>query len=422
MSSTAHHSLIALCRAGKLKEALHILLTTLNPPKDYHVYLQLLQTCILKNALSEGKNVHSFIAHRRFSLAHLTDLYNRLIYLYVKCESLEDARKVFDQMKKRYIFSWNTIVAAYGRHGYSHEAVTLFHEMLRAGFQPNEFTLANVLGACAKIGGLEQGMGIHKRIMAGGFLSDDVVATALVDIILAACANAGDLEQGMDIHQIIKDRGLSSDVRVATALIGMYAKCGRLARAPRIVFKKMQLAGVKPNVVSWSAMIVGYAQKGSVRRALRALKRMELAGIKADSTIFASIVTACAKRAAWKQGIAKTRVLKQGMEIHQRIEDGGIMGDVRVATALVDMYAKCGRIDRARKLFDTMPQRNVVSWAAMIAGYAENGFVENALETLEQMQLAGVNPNSKTFCSILPACVRALKQGMKFEHSSKHNG
>ncbi|XP_059069664.1 pentatricopeptide repeat-containing protein At1g11290, chloroplastic-like isoform X1 [Cryptomeria japonica] len=447
-----------------LREALHILLTIHKPPVGNSTFLQ---TSIVKNALSQEKKVHSFIAHRRFAFATRLTFRNKLIYLYGKCGSLVDARKIFDRMRERDSVSWNTIIAAYRRHGYPQEAITLFHHMQQTGFQPDQVTFASVLPACAKMGALEQGMDIHQSIKDRGILSD-VVATALLDMyakcgsidkarelfdglpqrnvvswtamiagyaqngfvekaletfkqmqsagvkpnfmtiatILPACAKMGDLEQGMDIHRSIKDRGILSDVVVATALVDMYAKCGSINKA-RELFDRMP----ERNVVSWTAMIAGYAQNGFVEKALDTFKQMKLAGIKPNSTTFASILPACAKMGA----------LELGMDIHQSITDRGILLGIVLANALLDMYAKCGNMDKARELFDTMPQRDVISWTAMIAGYAQNGFVEKALETFKQMQLAGVEPDSTTFASILPACAKigALEQGMYIHQNIK---
>ncbi|XP_057873083.2 putative pentatricopeptide repeat-containing protein At3g23330 [Cryptomeria japonica] len=486
LPSTTHLNPTALCRDGQLKEALHILLTTHNPPENHSTYVRLLQTCILKKALSQGKKVHSFISHRRFAFATCTTFHNKLIQMYVKCGRLDDARKVFDHMKERDIVSWNMIIAAYRRHGYPHETVTLFHHMQETGFQPDQFTFASVFPACANMGDLEQGMDIHKSIKDRRILSDVVVATALVDMyakcrnidkarelfdkmpqrdvfswtamiagyaqnggsidkarelfdrmpqrdvfswtamiagyaqngfveqaletfkqmqlagvkpdsttfasILPACAKMGDLEQGIDIHQSMKGTGMLSDIAVATALVDMYAKCGKIDKA-RELFDRMP----QRNVVSWTAMIGGYAQNGFFEKALEIFNQMKLAGVKPNSTTFASILPACAKMGA----------LEQGMDIHQSIMEGGFLSDIVVGNALVDMYAKCGSIYSAREIFDTMPQRDVISWTAMIAGYAQNGLVENAVDTFKQMQLAGVKPNSTTFACVLYACSHA---------------
>ncbi|KAH9323955.1 hypothetical protein KI387_018594, partial [Taxus chinensis] len=115
----------------------------------------------------------------------------------------------------------------------------------------------------------------------------------------------------------------------------------------------------------WShgtAMIAGYAQNGLVEKSLEFFNKMQLRGVKPNSATFASILPACAKMGA----------LDQGMQLHQRIIEGGFLSDV-VLNALIDMYAKCGSIQKAHKLFDKLHHPNVVSWTAMIAGCAMHG-------------------------------------------------
>ncbi|GLJ53327.1 hypothetical protein SUGI_1137120 [Cryptomeria japonica] len=520
--STANLSVTELCREGQLKEALHILFTTHNPPADSSLYLQLLQTCIEKNGFSQGKEIHSFITDRGFAFATHTAFQNKLVNMYFKCGSLVDARKVFDDMEERDCFSWNAIIAAYRRHGYPQEALRMFHQMQRTGVQANQLTFASILPACAKMGALKQGMDIHQIIIECGFLSDVVVANGLIDMyakcgsihksrklfdkmpqrdvvswntmaagyayggvlnealrifketpqknvvswnlmiagyaqngfsekalqtfkqmhlaganpdsttflsILPACAKVGCLEQGVDLHQSIIESGFFSNVPVMNALIDMYAKCGSIHKA-RDLFNKMpqrdivswnvMIAGYaqsadldkasrlfkempQKDVISWNAIIAGYAQNGFTEKAMEAFKQMQMAGSKPTSTTFATILPSCAKMGA----------LEKGKHIHQSIIESGFSLDVVVASAMVDMYAKCGSIPKARKMFEKMPQRNVISWNTLISAYAQNGFVEKALQTFKQMQLAGVQVDSTTFVSMLPACAKmgALEQG-----------
>ncbi|XP_059067750.1 pentatricopeptide repeat-containing protein At1g14470 [Cryptomeria japonica] len=341
----------ALCRKGQLKEALHIMFTAYKPPEDFSTYLQLLQTCVLKNALLQGKNVHSFIAHRRFAFTTYPTFRNKLIYMYVNLGSLVDARKVFNHMEERDIDSWNSIIAAYRRHGYPHEAVSLFHQMQEMGFQPDQFTFANVLPACAKLGALKQGyaqngfvdkaLEIFKQMQFVGVKPNSTTFAS----ILAACAKMGDLEQVatalLDMYAKCGSIDKASELfnrmplKVATALVDMYAKCGSIGKA-RELFDKMP----QKNVVSWTALITGYAHIGLVEKSVETFKQMQLAGVKPDSATFASVFSAFAKMGA----------LKQGIDIHQSIKDRGILSNVIVASALVDMYAKCGSIVKAREL------------------------------------------------------------------------
>ncbi|XP_057870782.1 pentatricopeptide repeat-containing protein At4g02750-like isoform X2 [Cryptomeria japonica] len=464
--------------------------------------------------------------------------------------------KVFNDMTERNVVSWNVLVVAYRKHGCPHEALALFHQMQRSGLQPDHFTYASVLPACAKLGALEVGMDIHESVMESGFLSDVVVASALVDMYI----KCGSIHKARELFDIMPHRNVVSwnaiiagyaqngaldeavslfkemplpDVISWNALITGFAQNGFLDEALRLfnempernvvswnamiagytqngvldealkVFKEMpqrdmvswntmiagfvqngaldeairlfkemprrdvvswnvMIAGYaqhgildealmlfkempRRNVVSWNAMIAGYAQNGLLDEALRifqempqrdvvswnamiagyaqnelvedaleTFKNMQLAGVKPNNTTFASILPACAKMGA----------LEQGMNIHQSIIETGFLSDIVVESALLDMYAKCGSTDKACILFKKMHQRDVVSWNAMIAGYAQNGFFENALETFKQMQLAGVKPNCTTFASILPACAKmgALELGTDIHQSIIESG
>ncbi|XP_059066130.1 putative pentatricopeptide repeat-containing protein At1g68930 [Cryptomeria japonica] len=145
------------------------------------------------------------------------------------------------------------------------------------------------------------------------------------------------------------------------------------------------------------------AQNGFVDEAFEIFKQTQLEGVKPVSTSFASILSACAKMGE----------LERGMEIHHSIVKSGLLFNV-VESALVDMYAKCKSIYDASEVFDEMQQRDDVSWNAMIAGYAQIGFVEKALETSKQIQSAGVKPDSSTFVIIIQICATmgALEHGI----------
>eukprot|EP01018_Ginkgo_biloba_P019081 Gb_13190 [translate_table: standard] len=356
-----------LSKQGRLKEALHIL-NTMDQSVDSYTYVCFLQGCIKKKALSEGRQVHTHMTDKGFKPD--SSLQNTLVNMYAKCGSLVDARGVFDQMPKRDVFSWTTMIAAYTRHGLADEALTLFYQMQRAGIQPNRFTYASVIPSCAKLAALDQGMEIHHEINTSGFQSDIFLGNALLD---------------------------------------MYTKCGSLENA-RNVFDKMP----QRDALSWTVMIAAYARHRYAAEALLLFDEMQRAGIQPDSFTFASVLPACADLAA----------LEKGMEIHEEIIRYGFQSDVFVGNALVDMYAKCGSIEKARDLFDNMKQRDVVTWTAMISGYAQNGQDGEALKLFRQMQLAGVKANLKTFASVLPACANlaALGQGMELHKEIIRSG
>ncbi|XP_057841650.2 pentatricopeptide repeat-containing protein At2g22070 [Cryptomeria japonica] len=506
LPSTAHLNITALFREGRLKEALHFLLTTQNPPVDCSTYLQLLHTCIAKNALSrayrrhgfprealkmfyqmqatgvqpnklsfssilpacakvraleEGMDIHKSIVEGGF----LSDVVisTALVDMYAKCGNIHKAREMFDKMPMRNVVSWNAMLSGYAQNGDLEEAFRLFKEMPRPdsiswnamvagyaqnglvekaleafkqmqleGVKPDFKSFTSILPACAKMGALEYGLEIHKSIIESGFLSDIIVVNALIDMygkcgcmykarelfqkmmqrdviswtaIVSGYAQNGFLDEAWILFEEMPHRNVIS----WNAMITAYAQNGFFDEALRL-FKEMP----QPDVITWNAMVVGYTQNGFFEKALEMFTEMQMSGLKPNSTTFASILPACAKMG----------VLEQGIYIHQSIIESGFLSDVVVASALVDMYTKCGSIQKARELFDKISKRDAVSWTAMIAGYAQNGFFEKALETFKQMQLTDVKPDSTTFASILPACAKmgALEQGMDIHRSIIENG
>jgi pentatricopeptide repeat protein len=151
------------------------------------------------------------------------------------------------------------------------------------------------------------------------------------------------------------------------------------------------------DVVSWTTMIAGYAQNGHANDAVKLFRQMLLVDMKLDPVTITSVLPAVACLAA----------LQQGKEIHGYTIRRGILANVFVGSALIDMYAKCGNIDIAHKVFYQLPERNVVSWTAMIVAYGMHGLCDDALICFSQMQQAGMKPNHITFIGVLSACSHA---------------
>eukprot|EP01018_Ginkgo_biloba_P014934 Gb_01648 [translate_table: standard] len=279
--------------------------------------------------------------------------FNTMIAGYARCKNIGSARDLFDTMPARDVVSWTTMITGYAQHGFEKDALQLYGHMRQVGLKPDQFTFGSVLSACGNIPALEQGKQVHS-------------------------------------HAIITE--FESNVFVGSALVDMYAKCKSLEDA-RQVFNRMP----QRNIVSWTAMIVGYAQNGHGEEALKLFGQMQRAGLKPDEFTVASVVSACGNLA----------VLEEGRQVHLQIIRTGLESCVPVANALVTMYAKCGSIDDARNLFDKMPERDEVSWTAVIVGYAQHGHGKGTLKLFEEMLLAGMKPDHITFIGVLSACSRA---------------
>ncbi|XP_057816795.2 pentatricopeptide repeat-containing protein At4g02750 [Cryptomeria japonica] len=420
-------------------------------------YVRALQECIRKKSLGEGRQIHACISKKL--IAGNIILQNTLISMYVKCGSLVDARRVFDEIAKKDVCSWTVMIAAYARHGVPQQALSVFYQMQQnAGVKPNNLTYSAVLSACNNLEFLNQGMKIHQQIIKCGLASNVFVASALVD----KYAKCGKIDNARQLFDKMGQRDLVS----WNAMVSGYAQNGLMCEA-LMLFKEMPEKNViswnslvagyarngavdtalklfdempQRNVVSWNAMISGLSQNGLIDEALELFKRMpqrtvvswnaiisglaqngrgeeslqcfqemKEIGMRADFHTYGSILPVCGNMAA----------LELGVEIHEEIVRQGFESNVVVMTGLVDMYAQCGSLGKARQTFDKMHQRDVVAWNAMIAGYAMHGCAEEAFQLFEQMKSSGMSPNHITFICVLSACVHAglVDEGYQYFNS-----
>jgi pentatricopeptide repeat protein len=382
-------------------------------------FASILPACTNLVVIETGKKIHEKIIRMGFE----SDVFvgSALVDMYAKCGSMEDAHRMFDKMPQRDIVSWNALIAGYVQNRDSDEALGLFYRMRQVGVQPDQFSFASVLPACGNLALLEE---VHEEIKKRGFQSNAFVGSALIDMY----ARNGRLQVAREVF----DEMLECNVISWNAMISGYAQNGHLDEAMKL-FEQMP----KRDVVSWNAMVAGYAQHGLVDEAIQLFRKMPetnalswnavISGyvkhgqdeaalmlfyemlstdIQPNQFIFSSVLPACANLAA----------LEHGKRIHDQIARREFQSDVFIGSALVDMYAKCKSLEIARDVFDKMPQKDVVTWTAMTAGYAQNGQCEEALALFREMQLAGVKPDAETFATVLPVCANlaALEQGREF--------
>jgi pentatricopeptide repeat protein len=293
--------------------------------------------------------------------------YNCLISGYSKSGDVIAGQRLFDEMTERTVVSWNSMISCYANNGYYHEGLRIFERMQAERFCPNETSVATVLSVCAKL---------------------------------------RDLEMGLRVKKFIDENNFRMNMIVSTALLEMYVKCGAVDDA-RQEFNRMD----RRDVVAWSAMIAGYAQNGRPIEALELFERMKSEQIKPNDVALVSVLSACSQLGS----------LEAGERIGYYVESQGFVLNVYVASALLDMYSKCGNISKAHQIFNKMPHKDVVSWNTMIVGLAANGFGVEAINLYEKMKEIGVKPNDITFVGILTACTHArlLELGLGFFRSMK---
>lgn len=412
-------------------------------------YSYLLKACADNFDVKKGKEIHAQLILNGFSnnVYAMTSVMN----LYAKCRVIHEAYKMFDRMPERDLVCWNSVIAGFAQNGMSKRSLELFSLMQEEGQRPDLITVVSVLPASANIGDLRIGKSIHAYALRHSLESYVNVATALLDMYakcgsigtarrifdsmasrtvvswnsmidgysqsgnseealdlfqkmldeglkpsnvtimgaLHACADLCDIKRGQFVHKLVNELGLDSDVSVMNSLISMYGKCKRVDVAAEL-FRKLKVK----TLVSWNAMVLGYAQNGFTIEAIRLFCKMQEKNMKWDSFTLVSIITA----------VAELSVLRQAKWAHALAIRTWLHKNIFVMTALVDMYAKCGAVHTARKLFDGMDERHVTTWNAMIDGYGTHGFGKEAVELFDEMCKGSVNPNDVTFLCIISAC------------------
>lgn len=210
--------------------------------------------------------------------------------------------------------------------------------------------------------------------------------------MIKACADLSALSFGRVVHSHVFVSGHGLDSFVQAALVTFYAKSGDLVVA-RKVFDKM----TERTVVAWNSIISGYEQNGFANEAIGLFHRMRKLGVEFDPATFVSLLSACSQVGA----------LELGCWVHEYIVANEFKVNVVLGTSLINMYARCGNVSKAREVFESMNDRNVVAWTAMVMGYGMHGHGRQAIELFQRMRTHGPAPNYVTFIAVLSACAHA---------------
>ena len=284
--------------------------------------------------------------------------------MYGKCGALKDAQWVFDEMPKRNVVSWTSVIAGYSQHGQEIHAIKLYFLMQKSGLMPDQFTFGSIIRSCSSLSSIELGRQLHVHVIKSEFGS----------------------------HLIAQN-----------ALIAMYTKFGQIADALDV------FSGIKKkDFISWSAMIACFSQIGYELEALSHFKEMLSQGVyQPNEFVFGSAFSACGSRLQ----------PECGRQIHGMITKFGLGRDTFAVCSLSDIYAKCGLLDFAKTAFYHIERPDVVAWSAIIAGFAYGGDANEAMLCFSQMRLLAVSPDDSTVRSLLCACTSpvTLNQGMQIQ-------
>ncbi|XP_048426451.1 putative pentatricopeptide repeat-containing protein At3g13770, mitochondrial [Pyrus x bretschneideri] len=346
----------SLCSNGQLREAL-LEMAAIGLEMKFDGYYTLLNECVNRKAFREGQRVHAHMI--RTCYLPPVHLGTRLIIFYNYCDCLGDAGRTLDEMPERNVVSWTAMVSAYSKRRYASEALKLLVQMLRSGMEPNEFTFVT---------------------------------------IITSCTGALGLDLGRKIHSLIIRRNFESHIFVGSSLLDMYAKAGRIYEAQG-VFDCLS----ERDVVSCTAIISGYAQLGPDEEALELLRQLQREGMTSNYVTYASVSTALS-------GLAE---LDLGRQVHSHILCRELPSYVVLLNSLIDMYSKCGNLSYSRRIFDSMTERTIISWNAMLVGYSKHGMGKEVVKLFKLMKEENkVRPDSVTFLVVLFGCSHGgMKEG-----------
>ncbi|KAK9682354.1 hypothetical protein RND81_10G067600 [Saponaria officinalis] len=339
--------------------------------------------------------------------------------------AIEYAHQLFDQIPEPDAFLWNTMIRGSAQSQNPLKAVYLYTQMDRHSVKPDSYTFPFVLKACTRLGWVKMGQGIHGRITKFGYesnvssrntliyfhsnLGDISIArelfddTAKKDVVAWSAMTSGYARRGdMRNARYLFDKMPFKDVVSWNVMITAYAKRGDMEKA-RELFEQVPVT----DVVTWNAMISGYVLHGSQKKALEMYEEMRRTGQVPDEVTMLSLLSACVDMGD----------LETGKTIHSEILKMGPKElNVLLGNALVDMYAKCGKIGVALDVFHSMKGKDIPSWNSILGGLAFHGYAIKALELFLQMLREKIKPDGITFIAVLTACSHTgnVKQGREY--------
>ncbi|KAL5232109.1 hypothetical protein ABZP36_030885 [Zizania latifolia] len=382
-----------------------------NERSDIISIVNILPACASLKAVRQTKEVHgNAIRNGTFPDAFVG---NALVDAYAKCGLMENAVKVFNMMEFKDVVSWNAMVAGYSQNGNFEAAFELFKNMRKENIPLGVITWTAVIAGYSQRGCSHEALNVFRKMLLSGSAPNYVTIISL----LSACATLGAFSQGAETHAyslknclLTMDNyfgGDDEDFMVHNALIDMYSKC-RSFKGARSIFDNIPQK--ERNVVTWTVMIGGYAQYGDSNDALKLFMEMvsEPCGVAPNAFTISCVLMACAHLASLHMG----KQIHAYVLRHHRYEPSTYF----VENCLIDMYSKCGDVDTARHVFNSMHLRNAVSWTSMMTGYGMHGRGSEALDIFDQMRKSGFVPDDVAFLVVLYACNHSgmVDQGLEY--------
>uniref|UniRef100_A0A7N1A0T5 DYW domain-containing protein n=1 Tax=Kalanchoe fedtschenkoi TaxID=63787 RepID=A0A7N1A0T5_KALFE len=423
---------------------------------DTHTFPSVISACAGLLDIEMGESVHNHVKELGFG----SDVYigNALIDMYARLGDLGKAHTVFEEMARKDIVSWNSLIFGYSANEYWVEALEMYNQLRGIGIVPDLFSVSSVLPACGGVLAFNDGEIVHGLVHKIGIGKDVLVSNGLLSMyrkfgmlmefrrifdemivrdvvswntfvcglsesglfeesimffkrmvsvfkpdllaltsIFRACSNSGDLRLGKYAHDYMKKCGTVTDTVASNVLIDMYGKHGDLLSS-RNVFDQL----TSKDRVSWNSIISCYILHSCSEEWVKLFKMMKMK-TQPDSFLLVMLLS---------QGTHLGNK-SLGIQLHCELMKMGFDADIFIGNALIDMYAKCGNIEDSNYLFRTMKCRDNVTWNTMIVSSVHSGNCFRGMELAAEMRVAGVLPDATTMLCVLPLCslVAAKRQG-----------
>ncbi|CAO2167795.1 unnamed protein product [Urochloa humidicola] len=409
--------------------------------------------CAHARDIAAGVQVHACAV--RFGVDEDESVAAALVDMYAKCGRVDSSWRAFTLAPQRSVVSWTSIIAClvnHGLSGYQDTALVLFKkmlvlkvwptnatfscilkvfdvpELLPAGMQVHgcllkmgtevdtalgsalmtmygrcggvdeiprlacrirhdSFSRTSLLGAYARNGYSVEAVGVFREMITENMAFDQAAMTSLLQV----CSSMGHLRMAREVHCYALKTFFKLDTLLLNATITVYSRCGDITGA-KTVFNLMG----KRDIVSWTALLTGYAQNGLAQEVLLLFREMLRRGLGSPVFCITGVLRAC----------STTTNLAAGLQIHSRALKLGIDDDTSVENALVTLYASCGSVQIAWKIFNSISNRGIISWNSLLTSFSQHGNEVAAIQLFDMMQEAGVCPDDFTFAGLLSSCSR----------------
>lgn len=425
---------------------------------DDHTFPFVLKLCADFLFVEKGLEVHGSSIKAGFDYDVFVS--NTLILFYGSWGDLGSVRKVFDKMPAKDLISWNTVIRVLSDNDGGLESVSMLKGMfLVSGITPNAISIVSILPVCTSLEDETLVRLIHCYVLKVGLDGEVRIGNALVDAY-GKCGNFEALEgafneigdrnevswnslfgslayrgfhssaldsfrlmvkegvklssitvatmlpvlveleffsKGRELHAFSVKMSINTDVFVSNALMDLYGKWRRFTEASN-VFSKMSVR----NIVSWNTMIGNFAQNGHELDAIKHVRELQAHGELPNHVTLTNVLPACARLGS----------VIHGKEVHARSIRSESVFELFVSNALTAMYAKCGCLDHAQKIFN-MSLRDEISYNTLILGYSQTSKCSNSVILFKEMEISGLKPDTISYMGVLSACANlsAIKEG-----------